>query len=166
MIDLDLIQYRTALRTAERDGGRVIFDPVRKEWVKLQPEELVRQILIRYLNDAQGINFNRMAVEVKLTVGKKQEKRWDLLLYDPEVQPWMIVECKAPRETFDDQAFREGNLLKSPIWQIRKYNMTLQAPYYLITNGQTTYCYRTNAQANKMEALDYFPSYPSPKNPG
>ena len=70
------------------------------------------------------------AVEKKLTINKLT-KRTDILIFNAEGNPDIIVECKAPsikitQETFD---------------QIARYNLKLNANYLITTNGlEHFYC--------------------------
>jgi len=43
MIALDLMGYRDQLQVKKEHGQQLIFDPIRRKWLVLQPEELVRQ---------------------------------------------------------------------------------------------------------------------------
>lgn len=103
-----------------------IFDAIRLKWVALSPEEWVRQHVIRFLQEEKGFPAGLTSIETGIDLhGLK--RRCDIVYYSAEHRPLMIVECKAPDVKIDQQVFDQ-------IW---KYNLKLQVPYLLITNGQT-----------------------------
>ena len=106
-----------------------IFDPVRKKFVVLQPEELVRQLVLQYLNDVCGVPFAWMRSEFGITVNERQ-KRCDIVVFDYNIKPKLIVECKRPTVDITQATFD----------QIANYNRTLQVPFLLVTNGRQAFC--------------------------
>ena len=81
MIELDLLQYQSQLQLKVLDGKRMVFDPIRKKWLILSPEELVRQLLVIFLINEKGYNKNRIALEKALKVNGML-RRWDILIYN------------------------------------------------------------------------------------
>ncbi len=146
MIELDLLSKKSLLKTKNEAKQQWIFDPIRKKWLVLQPEELVRQLLIQYLISEKNYPKNRIAVE-KLLIINDLERRFDVLVYDTAIQPFMLVECKAPRIGVSDETFR----------QIAQYNLPLRVQYLLVTNGITTYCCRMNYEQQSYEFLSEVP---------
>ncbi len=129
MIDLKLMDYKDALRIKQEGGVRKLWDPVRKKWLVLQPEELVRQLLLQYLIQDRKCKLNRIRMEKGLQISSL-DKRCDLLVYDKEVKPWLLAECKAPHVHIKQEVFE----------QVAWYNTALEVPYLLVTNGIETYC--------------------------
>ncbi len=125
-----------------------IFDEVRKQYVTLTPEEWVRQHMIKFCDKSLGYPVSFMAVEKGLKVNGLQ-KRIDILVYNSNRKPWMIIECKAPSEKNQTSA----------IFQAAYYNYELNTEYLTITNGIKHYCYKL--QGEKFEPLKGFPSFPS-----
>ena len=82
-------------RQRENDGRTEVFDPIRKKWLVLTPEERVRQQLILFLLNVKKIPASHISVERAITVNGLT-KRYDLVVFAPEGNPWMVVECKAP----------------------------------------------------------------------
>lgn len=120
---------------------REVFDPVRKRYVALTPEEFVRQHLIHYLITSKGVPINCISVEKAIRVNRLL-RRIDLAVYTRELKIAILIECKAPeirlsQEVFD-QAFR--------------YNLTLKAPYIAVTNGEGIIC----CQADYLEGSHHF----------
>jgi hypothetical protein len=119
------LQYPDILpETRARGGGKEVFDPVRKRWVRLSPEEWVRQLFILLLAETHRFPIAWMAVEQSIALGALQ-KRFDLLVYDSAQQPWMMIECKAETVALD----------ASVLDQLLRYNMSVPVRYLLITNG-------------------------------
>lgn len=129
MIDLNLMKYKEHLQLKRQDGTRKIWDPVRKKWLVLQPEELVRQLLLQYLLLEKGYNRNRIRMEKGLQVNEL-DKRCDLLVFDEKIRPFLLAECKAPHVPVGQEVFE----------QIAWYNTALTVPFLLVTNGIDSYC--------------------------
>ena len=149
MIDLELMQYKNLLQVREIGGTSHLFDPLRKKWLVLQPEELVRQLFVLYLLREKGYNSTRIKVEKSLKINTLY-RRCDLLAYDPAIRPFLMVECKAPRIDISQKTFR----------QIAWYNMPMQVPYLAVTNGRQTYCCAMNYDERRYDYLEEIPAFP------
>ncbi len=122
MYKLNLPEYDFMLKRAE---GKVwIFDGIRKKYIVLTPEEWVRQHFIQYLITEKKYPRTLIRVEGGV-VYNDLKKRSDIVVYNREGTPWMVVECKSP--TFRMSA--------SVLSQVSMYNATLRAPYVCVTNG-------------------------------
>jgi len=110
-----------------------IWDEVRKKWVKLTPEEWVRQNVIQYLLQTLQYPSALLAVEKEIKLGELK-KRCDIVVYKDKF-PWLIVECKALNVQIN----------QSVLQQILQYNMTLKVPFIAITNGNATWIADTNS---------------------
>ena len=141
-IRIDLMAYQEELRIRREGEKRYIFDPIRKKWLVLQPEELVRQLLIHFLQKEKGYSKNRIAVERGLKVNTL-EKRCDLLLFDADHRPLMLVEVKAPKVKIDQKTLD----------QIARYNLPLRVKYLLVTNGINSYCCKMDYQQESFTFL-------------
>ena len=96
-------------KVKKQNGQIWIFDMIRKRYVVLTPEEWVRQHFIHFLIENKGYPAQLIAVEKEIQVcGMK--RRFDLVCYDRQANPYLIVECKAPSVALSqvvfDQAFR------------------------------------------------------------
>ena len=147
-IELGLMRFRDLLKVKREKGKRYIFDPIRKKWLVLLPEELVRQLVIHYLLEEKRYNRNRINLERGLKVNSLQ-KRFDLLVYDMGVKPFLLVECKAPQVQITDAAFQQAAV----------YNMELKVQYLLVTNGIESYCCALNYENHSYEYLEAVPDY-------
>jgi hypothetical protein len=105
-----------------------LFDPIRKIWVLLTPEEWVRQNFVQYLISILKYPAGLIALEKELLLND-QRKRFDILVYDKAHRPWMLVECKAAEIKLNDDVLQ----------QVLRYNISIPALYLVITNGAEVY---------------------------
>ena len=118
------------LKQRVEKGLHEIFDPVRKIWVLIKPEEWVRQNFIAFLLSL-GYPSALIAIERKILVGK-MVKRCDIVVYDRNILPFMIIECKKMDVPLSQQVLE----------QVLRYHIPLQPPYLIITNGAYTMGFR------------------------
>lgn len=145
-LKLDLLRFKNDLVVRSVTGERELFDPVRKRYVQMTPEEFVRQLFILYLFNDQGISRGRVAVERKLT-NLKLDKRFDVLIFDQNAQPWMVVECKSA----------EVSITQSVLDQAGIYNSVIRAPYLLVTNGVESFVFHIDFKSDSFRQLNSFP---------
>ncbi|RXK62285.1 type I restriction enzyme HsdR N-terminal domain-containing protein [Lacibacter luteus] len=119
-----------AFRIKEDEGKELIFDEIRKQWVRLTPEEWVRQNLLQYLIQTKKYPAAFIGVEKEISLAELK-KRFDVLIYDSNHQPWMMIECKA----------MDVELSEKVLEQIVRYNMSVPVPYLVISNGSYTYAW-------------------------
>ncbi|MCX8019453.1 MAG: type I restriction enzyme HsdR N-terminal domain-containing protein [Chitinophagaceae bacterium] len=122
-----------------------IFDRIRKRWVTLTPEEWVRQQFIGYLIKEKNIPPSLIVVEKEMVLGSLK-KRFDILIYDRNHKPWMLVECKAPDIMPDDKT----------LFQILRYNIAIPVRYIVITNGPVSFAWERTPES--FCALNNIPS--------
>lgn len=134
-----------AFRIKQEEGKDYIFDAIRKRWLLLTPEEWVRQNFIQYLVQVKSYPLSLIAVEKELRLGELK-KRFDILVYDNEHQPWLMVECKAP----------EIKLTESVLQQALRYNISVPVKYIVITNGNETMGWE---KGESLELLNEIPSF-------
>jgi hypothetical protein len=106
---------------------RFVFDAIRKSWLLLTEEEWVRQNFINYLVQGLGYPSSLIAVEKEIQLNELK-KRFDVLVYDVNHKPWMMIECKAP----------QVNLNENVLQQVLRYNMSVPVNFIVITNGNFT----------------------------
>jgi hypothetical protein len=126
----------------------MILDTIRRKYVKLTPEEWVRQNFIRYLVTEGKYPVGLLGVEVMFRLNKLM-RRVDILVHNRSGEPVMIVECKAPEVKIDDRVFD----------QIVTYNMGLRVPYIVVTNGIVNYACKINHEEKKYDFLLVIPLY-------
>ena len=127
-------------------GKEIIFDEVRKQWVRLTPEEWVRQNMLQYLLQNLQYSSTLIAVEKELKMGELK-KRFDILVYDKQHKPWLMIECKA----------MDIKLTDNVLQQILRYNMSLQVAYLFITNGTSVFGWDIKAGCKLMEGFPMLP---------
>ncbi len=132
----------------ERGGKRMIFDPLRRRYVSLTPEEWVRQHFVNYLSACLGYPASLLANEVELQAGQKK-LRCDTIVYGMHAEPRMIVEYKAPRITLTQKVFD----------QISVYNLLLHVDYLVVSNGMQHYCCQMDYEHQKYLFLEEIPRY-------
>lgn len=137
-----------AIKIAERDGKRVIFDELRRKYVALTPEEWVRQHFVHYLIEHKGYPAGLLANEVELKIGEKK-LRCDSVLYNKEMRPQIIIEYKAPHITLTQKVFD----------QITAYNLLLHVDYLIVSNGLQHICCRMDYEHNTYHFLKEIPAY-------
>jgi Type I restriction enzyme R protein N terminus (HSDR_N) len=135
-------------RFREQKGQRQIFDIIRKKWVAFQPEEWVRQNVVRWLMDLHKIPLQAIALEKEIRVAGAK-RRFDLLVYDANILPWMLVECKSPSIRLDDAA----------LLQVLAYQQEIPVPHLMITNGEETHI--LEKKAGNPAWISCFPTYKS-----
>lgn len=117
------------LRVRENGPRPEVWDPLRRKWIALTPEEWVRQHFIRLLTTGYGIDPYRIVQEQTLRIDGFPY-RADIVVYSRQAEPQMIVECKAATVELTQEVFN----------QVACYNMALGVPYLVITNGMKHYC--------------------------
>ena len=128
--------------------GRVkVFDPIRKIYCALTPEEEVRQKMLYYLVEQKKYPSGLIAVEYSIKVNNLP-KRCDIVVFNKEAKPMMIVECKA----------ESVPITQKVLDQAIRYYSGLNVEYLLLTNGKTMYCYRIDIENQKIESLSELPN--------
>jgi len=146
MFELNL--PRAEVKLANRNGKPAIWDFVRKKWLQLTPEEYVRQHFIHYLVLHLQYPASRISIEKGLEV-VRLSKRSDIVVYNQEGQPTILVECKAP----------QVRLSKDTLEQASAYNLTLKAKYLCVTNGLEHAFFRIDFEKGISEQLEQLPVY-------
>lgn len=148
MINLNLNQYVSKLQIKEEEGTKIVFDPIRRKWIILQPEELVRQLLLYYFINILNYPEKRIQVEKGILLPKQQSRRFDIVIYNQEAHPAMLVECKSYTQKITQAAFD----------QIGNYNRVLQVRYLVITNGLQTFVSELNYENSSLDFIKEFPN--------
>lgn len=118
-------------RIKKEEGREYIFDALRKKWVALTPEEWVRQNFVQYLLQVKNYPASLIALEKEIKLGELK-KRFDILVYDNNHQPWMMIECKAVEVNLDEKVLE----------QVLRYNVSVPVTFIVITNGEKTYAWQ------------------------
>jgi hypothetical protein len=143
MIKIEFPKQQINIRQLERIDE--VFDIIRKKWLQLTPEEWVRQNMIHYLFVKQ-YPLSLIAVEKEIKLGELS-KRCDLVIYNRNAKPFMIIQCKEMKVSLSDKTLD----------QILRYHITLPAKYLIITNG--SYCFGFVKSNNQFIEINEFPCY-------
>jgi len=146
MQQLNLPTYKFRIKSTKNKYA--IFDIIRKKYVILTPEEWVRQHIIHFLVEEKKYPLSLIGIEKKLTINKLT-KRTDILVFNTEGLPHIIVECKAPSVNITQNAFD----------QIARYNLKLNANYLIVSNGLEHYYCKMDFEKEAYVFLENIPAY-------
>jgi hypothetical protein len=125
-----------------------IFDEIRKKFIILTPEEWVRQHVIQYLLQVKKYPKSYINVEKNIKINDLN-KRYDIVVYQPNGSIYLLIECKAPEITINQQTFD----------QIAKYNLVLNAKYLMVSNGLNHYFCQMDFENEKYIFLKELPEF-------
>ena len=134
--------------TIIEDNRTKVFDPIRKIYCALTPEEEVRQKMLYYLVEKKKYPAGLIAVEYSIKVNNLP-KRCDIVVFNKDAKPIMIVECKAEHVPITQKVLD----------QAVRYYSGLNVNYLLLTNGKTIFCYHIDMENKKLEALNELPVF-------
>ena len=143
---LNLPRYDFRMR--ETGGKQMIYDDLRQTYVRLTPEEWVRQHFVRYLVEERQYPQGLIAIEHAFTY-QGMMRRADIVVFSREGAAAFMVECKAPSVAVSQKTFD----------QVARYNKIVAATYLGVTNGQEHYCCRLDQQARTYAFLQEIPAY-------
>lgn len=146
MQKLNFNNYSFRLKNSENKV--YIFDAIRKKFLVLTPEEWVRQHTLQFL--IQELNYPISLINVEKTVKiNGMNKRYDIVVFNPNGSIKIIIECKAP----------EVQITQATFDQIARYNFTLQANYLMVTNGLNHYFCQMDFENENYMFLKDLPAY-------
>ncbi len=145
-LNLPPFQIRLRRSTNLRNCGQEVYDPLRRRWVALTPEEWVRQHFVNFLIEHRSFPQALMANEVALSLNGTA-RRADTVVYTRGLKPLCVVEYKAPEVGISQRVFD----------QIARYNSVVGATYLIVSNGMHHYCCRYAADGYKF--LPDIPAY-------
>ena len=114
----------------EAEGGKYIWDALRRKWLLLTPEEWVRQHVIAWLVANKGVPALRITQEYPVNINR-QHQRADVVVMNEKAKPHILVECKAPEVDIDSEV----------VMQTIRYNSIVQAQYIVLTNGRKLFIF-------------------------
>jgi len=133
-------------KTRQRSGVNEIFDTIRKKWLVLTPEEWVRQNVLQFLLLKKNYPASLIAIEKEIRLGELK-KRCDIVVYNRNSEPWMIIECKE----------MNVSLSQKTVDQILRYHITLPAKFLIISNG--SYCFGFEKKEGQFMQINTFPDF-------
>lgn len=124
----------------------MVFDPLRRRFVALTPEEEVRQKVLYLIVEHLHVPAGLVAVEYSVKVNGL-DKRCDAVVFGVGGRPLMVVECKA-------QTVR---ITAKTLDQAVRYYSALQPRFLLLYNGTDCHCLKV---ANgTLQSIDHLPDY-------
>jgi len=143
------LQFPTySFRFKNSENKVSIFDEIRKKFIIITPEEWVRQHVVQFLLQDKKYPKSHINVEKLLKINNLT-KRYDVVVFKPDGNITLLVECKAP----------EVKITQSTFDQIARYNMTLNADYLMVTNGLNHYFCKMDFEKEKYHFLTELPEY-------
>ncbi len=136
------------LRFGHRKEQAVVFDPLRRRYVRLTPEEWVRQHFTSYLIHEKGYPAGLLGNEVSIELNG-MSRRCDSVLYGLDRSPRMIIEYKAPQVPLTQKVFD----------QIYRYNIVLRVEWLIVSNGLQHLCCHVDIEAGTCEFVPQVPAY-------
>lgn len=136
------------LKIKSKENKLFIFDPYRKKDIMLTPEEWVRQHFASYLTIEKKYPVSLTVLEKELILNNTK-KRTDILIYNTQGTPEIVVECKAPTVKISQSTFD----------QIARYNLQLKATYLIVTNGLEHYFCQMDYENKQYLFLKDVPNY-------
>lgn len=130
-------------------GQEQIFDPLRRKYVRLTPEEWVRQHFTNYLIHHMGYPAALLANEVGIEVNGVTRRCDSVLYHRTGGRPHMIIEYKAPTVPITQAVFQ----------QIYAYNFALHADYLIVSNGLQHCCCKIDYTTLSTLFLPDIPPY-------
>ena len=135
-------------KITEQDGKLTLFDEIRKKHILITPEEWVRQHFVQYLINHKGYPKTLIKLEGGLTLHGKA-RRTDIVVFNPNGQKILLIECKAPSVTIDQKVFD----------QVARYNMVHKVKLLAVTNGLQHYYCIINFEERDYKFVEEMPSY-------
>ena len=117
--------------TRVKDNKEQIYCDWRHRFVRLTPEEWVRQQFLHRLTEQYGYPSGLIGVEISLGA-----RRADAVVYDNEMHPRMLLEFKADTVPLTQQVLD----------QAAGYNRQLNVPWLILHNGPHTLIARVEDQ--------------------
>lgn len=125
-----------------------VFDSFRKKFVKLTPEEFVRQCFVHYLINYLDFPSSLISNEVGIKLNGTQ-KRCDTIVFSRNGEALVVVEYKAPDIKITQEVFD----------QIARYSMSTGTRCLIVSNGVSNFCCLLYPEQNTYEFLDHLPDF-------
>ncbi len=131
--------------------GNQIYDPIRKKYVALTPEEQVRQQTIKFLQQRLKVPADRIGVERTLhSLGVPGNwKRIDICIFGPKDEIVALIECKADDLGMWDSAYM----------QVIDYAESLKVRNYFVVDDWAITGYHYVYERNQYDPIEEIPNY-------
>lgn len=129
-------------------GKQQIFCDWRRKFVRLTPEEWVRQQILHRLVDEYGYPAALIAVEKSIRVGSVC-KRCDAVVYTPSLMPLVLIEFKADTVPITQRVLDQAVI----------YNRALHVPYLILSNGRESLSTLIGDDGSTITFLESIPTW-------
>lgn len=146
MQKLNLPEYSFKFKI--REGKDYIFDSLRKKYIRLTPEEWVRQNFVQFLIVEKKYPVSLIVLEAGVKVNNNPQ-RADLIVFDRSGNPALAAEFKAPEIKISQLTFD----------QVVRYNMQLKVKFLIVSNGLEHFCCSINYTENSFAYLAEIPDF-------
>src|ERR1700712_1450021 len=146
LLPLNLPPY--PFKITDKNGQLTLFDEIRKRNIIITPEEWVRQHFVQYLIHQKKYPKTL----IKLEGGHKlhgMPKRSDIVVFNPNGEKILLVECKAPSVPIGQKTFD----------QVARYNMVHKVNLLAVTNGLQHYYCRIDFEGRNYKFIEELPDY-------
>lgn len=144
MIQLNLPTFD--FKVKKQKDKLYIYDQIRRKYLLLTPEEWVRQHFVHYLSQELKYPKGLITTESGLKYNGLQ-RRTDIVVFNRQGTPHLIVECKAPAVTISQQVFN----------QVAVYNKILKANLLVVSNGLQHFCCQYQVGTGSWQFLPGIP---------
>lgn len=147
-IKLQLDKFAAKIKLVRKENKTYVWDLVRRKYVILKPEEMVRQLIIHYL--VEELKYPKTSISIERQIKHQgASKRYDLIAYNSQFFPFILFEFKSFNVRLDDTTFIQSAI----------YNSQIKAEYLCITNGVEAYCYRIDQDNKSIYFCSELPTY-------
>lgn len=123
-----------------KNGEKLLYNPVLKKTFVSLPEERVRLQYLDFLLHGGVWSKNRVGFEIPVQFQPGETKlRADLILYDDDMNPFALGECKAPGIKLDERT----------AVQAARYNKEVDAPWLFVVNGKSEFWFSNSGRIVK-----------------
>lgn len=130
------------------NGQLTLFDEIRKKQVVITPEEWVRQHFVQYLINQKSYPKTLIKLEGGLKL-HGMPRRTDIVVFNPEGEKILMVECKAPSVAINQKVFD----------QVARYNITHKIALLAVTNGLQHYYCSVDFNNGSYKFIEELPTY-------
>ena len=136
------------LKITKKESVFYVWCIVRKKKLVLTPEEWVRQHVIHFLINEKNVPLGLLASEFLICVNGLS-RRCDLVVFDINKIPLLIVECKSVEIEINEKVLH----------QIAQYNFKLNTSYLFLTNGLTNITCKINKDSKNISYYRDLPNF-------
>ncbi|MFH2095744.1 MAG: type I restriction enzyme HsdR N-terminal domain-containing protein [Bacteroidota bacterium] len=135
-------------KTRTRNNNIELWDEFRSRYVKITPEEWVRQHFLLFLKNQLGYPGSLISVEKEIKINNLS-RRYDAVAYNKLGKPAVLMEFKA----------QNIKITQKVLEQIALYNLPLKVSYLIVSNGLSHYCLQFNQTKNQYEQNEDIPPF-------